>query len=485
MSALLSIAPQLGIIAMVMSLAQLLPIGVSLAYNDGTTSAFVFSMAFNCAAGYVVWVFTHRYRRDLGLRDGFLLVTLAWAGGAAFATLPLLMAIPGLSVTDAYFETMSGLTTTGATMLSNLDTLAPALNIWRGLLVWLGGMGLIVLAVAVLPLLGVGGRQIFKAETPGPMKDAKLTPRITETAKGLWVVYALISLACVLAYRFAGMTWFDAFMHMFSTMGLGGFSSHDASFGYWNSPLIEAVAIFFMLVAGINFGTHFLALRGRSARPYRYDPEAGLFVLITLASCVGVALFLLAMNVYPDFWTALRFASFNVVSIATTTGYASTDYDSWPAFAPMWMLFLCCFVSCSGSTGGGIKLIRAQILYHQLRREFVKLLHPDAVTPLKLGGQVIENKIVFAVLAFLFIYICCVVTMTLLLLASGLDAVTAFSAVIASINNTGPGLNQVGPATTYEVLSDFQTWVCTFAMLIGRLELFTVLVIFTPVFWRK
>ena len=208
-------------------------------------------------------------------------------------------------------------------------------------------------------------------------------------------------------------------------------------------------------------------------------------MLITLASCVGVALYLLAMNVYADFWTALRFASFNLVSIATTTGFSNTDYNGWPVFAPMWMLFLCCFVSCSGSTGGGIKLIRARILFIQLHREFVKLLHPDAVTPLKLGGQVIENKIVFAVLAFLFIYICCVVTMTLLLLASGLDAVTAFSAVIASINNTGPGLNQVGPATTYEVLSDFQTWVCTFAMLIGRLELFTVLVIFTPVFWRK
>ena len=485
MSALLTVAPHLGIIAMVMSLSHLLPIGVSLAYGDGTAAAFVFSMAINCAAGYIVWLLTRRYRRDLGPRDGILLVAFAWAGGAAFATLPLLMAIPGLSFTDAYFETMSGLTTTGSTVLTNLDTLAPALNIWRGLLVWLGGMGLIVLAVAILPLLGVGGRQIFKAETPGPMKDAKLTPRITETAKGLWVVYALISLACVVAFRLAGMTWLDAFVHMFSTMGLGGFSSHDASFGYWNSPLIEAVSIFFMLVAGINFGTHFLALQGRSLTPYRLDPEAGLFLLITLASCVGIALYLLALNAYADFWTALRFASFNVVSIATTTGFANTDYNLWPAFAPMWMLFLCCFVSCSGSTGGGIKLIRAQLLYLQLYREFVKLLHPDAVTPVKLGGQVIENKIVIAVLAFLFIYVCCVVAMTLMLLASGLDAITAFSAVIASINNTGPGLNQVGPATTYEVLTDFQTWVCTFAMLIGRLELFTVLVIFTPVFWRK
>jgi len=485
MHALLTVARPLGLIAMVMSLFHLLPLGVSLAYRDGAEFAFIFSMALNCAVGYLVWVTTRRHQRELTPRDGILLVVLAWCGGAAFATLPLLLAIPGLSFTDAYFETMSGLTTTGATVLSNLDVIEPSINIWRGLLEWLGGMGLIVLAVAILPLLGVGGRQIFRAETPGPMKDEKLTPRITETAKGLWVVYGMISLACVIAYGLAGMSWFDATMHMFSTMSLGGFSSHDASFGFWNSPAIEAVAIVFMLIASVNFGTHFLAISIRSAAPYRHDPEAGWCVLVILASCVGIAAYLLAMGAYPDFWTALRFASFNVVSIASTTGYANTDYNLWPIFAPMWMLFLGSFASCSGSTGGGIKMIRARLLYIQVYREFVKLVHPSAVTPAKLGGHVIENKVIFAVLAFMFIYICSIVTMTLVLMLSGLDVVTAFSATVASINNTGPGLNQVGPSTTYSALSDFQTWVLTFAMLLGRLELFTLLIVFMPVFWRK
>ncbi len=485
MTALLTVFPHLGLIAMVMSLSHLLPLGVALAYGDGTAEAFTISMIFNFAAGCAMWLGTRRNKRELTPRDGILLVVLAWCGGAAFATLPLLLAIPGLSFTDAYFETISGLTTTGATVLSNLDTLAPSLNFWRCLLVWLGGMGLIVLAVAILPLLGVGGRQIFKAETPGPMKDAKMTPRITETAKGLWVVYAMISIACVLAYRYAGMNWFDAVVHMFSTMGLGGFSSHDASFGHWNSPTIEAVAVAFMLIASINFGTHFLALRSRTLRPYRADPELGWCIGIIIASCIGIALYLQGMGVYPDFLTSLRFAAFNVVSIASTTGYASTDFNLWPIFAPMWMLFLCSFASCSGSTGGGIKMIRAQLLYIQVYREFVKLLHPTAAMPAKLGGQIMDNKIIFSVLAFLFIYIASIVTMTLLMMASGLDELTSFSAIVASINNMGPGLHKVGPATTYAVLSDFQTWICTFAMLLGRLELFTVLIVFTPVFWRK
>ena len=485
MTALFTVFPHLGLIAMVMSLSHLLPLGISLGYADGAAQAFVISMTVNFAVGCAMWLGTRHNKRDLTPRDGILLVVLAWCGGAAFATLPLLLAIPGLTFTDAYFETMSGLTTTGSSVLSDLDNLAPSLNFWRCLLVWLGGMGLIVLAVAILPLLGIGGRQIFKAETPGPMKDAKMTPRITETAKGLWVVYAIISAACVVAYYLAGMTWFDAVVHMFSTMGLGGFSSHDASFGYWDSPVIETVAIVFMLIASINFGSHFLALRSKSIAPYRADPELAWCMGIILGSCVGIALYLDWMGIYPDLLSSLRYASFNVVSIASTTGYASTDYNLWPIFAPMWMLFLCSFASCSGSTGGGIKMIRAQLLYIQVYREFVKLLHPTAAVPAKLGGQVMENKIIFSVLAFLFIYIASIVSLTLVMMASGLDDLTSFSAIVASINNTGPGLHKVGPATTYAVLSDFQTWVCTFAMLLGRLELFTVLIVFTPVFWRK
>jgi len=399
--------------------------------------------------------------------------------------LPLLFHIDTLGFTDAYFETVSGITTTGSTVLANLDKLPPSINFWRCELVWLGGMGLIVLAVAILPLLGVGGMQLYRAETPGPMKDNKLTPRITETAKGLWLVYSAITAACILCYHWAGMGWFDAVCHAFSTMGLGGFSTHDASFGFFDSVAIEAVAIAFMLIAGVNFATHFLAWRERSPCPYRADPEAGLFVLVTLGSCVLIALYLWLQGVYPEFLSALRFASFNVVSIATTTGFANTDYNLWPVFAPLWMLFLCCFVSSSGSTGGGIKMIRAQLLVKQGLREMVRLIHPSAQVPVKLGGQTIPNQIVFAVLAFMSVYGACVTAMTFLLLVSGLDFVSAFSAVIASINNTGPGLNQVGPATTYESLNDFQTWVCTIAMLLGRLELFTLLIIFTPAFWRR
>jgi len=485
MRSLLAVLRPLGGIGMVMGLTYLVPIIASLIYDDGVWRVFLQAMLFNFTLAAIVFAATHRVRYELTPRDGMLLVVGAWSGGATFAALPLFALIPGISFTDAFFEAISGLTATGATVLSGLDQLPPAVNIWRALLQWLGGMGVIVLAVAILPLLGVGGRQIFKAETPGPMKDQKLTPRIAETAKGLWVVYLLLSLACVLAYRLAGMSWLDAWVHMFTTLGLGGFSSHDASFGYWNSPLIEAVAIVFMLLACLNFGTHFLALYGRNAKPYLHDPEIRVCLLVLLGSCVGIAAYLYAFGTYADFGTALRYASFNVISVATTTGYSSTDYGLWPIFAPMWMIFLCSFVSCSGSTGGGIKMIRAQLLYIQIYREFVRLLHPSAIRPAKLDGQVVENKIIFSVLAFLFIYIASLVTIVLILLASGLDAVTAFSAGAASLNNMGPGLNQVGPATTYAVLNDFQTWVCAFAMLLGRLELFTLLIIFTPVFWRR
>jgi trk system potassium uptake protein TrkH len=349
----------------------------------------------------------------------------------------------------------------------------------------MGGMGVMVLAVAILPLLGVGGAQIFRAETPGPMKDAKLTPRITETAKGLWTVYFAMTILCISALWLAGMTWLDALIHAFSTMGLGGFSSHDASFGYWDSPAIEAVTIAFMLAASLNFATHFLAVRARSFRPYERDPEAGFVLLAMLGSALGVALFLWWTATYPSFWTALRFSAFNVVSIASTTGFANTDFALWPIFAPLWMLYLSCFATSSGSTGGGMKMIRALVLLKQSVREFTRIVHPRAVVPLKIAGHAVENNLIFAVLAFMLVYGLTMVGLSLLLIATGLDFITAFSAVTACLNNMGPGLGQVGPATNYAVLTDFQTWVCAIAMLLGRLELFTLLVVFTPAFWRK
>ncbi|MBL8491799.1 MAG: TrkH family potassium uptake protein [Rhodocyclaceae bacterium] len=472
-----------GVLLMGFAMAILVPWLYSWWIDDGARSAYDEAFLLTFGTGLGLWWVARRETHDLKVRDGFLMVVLVWTVLPVFAGLPLIIHL-GVSFTDAYFEAVSGLTTTGSTILSGLDALPPSINLWRGLLVWLGGMGLIVLAVAVLPLLGIGGRQMFKAETPGPMKDSQLTPRMAQTAKGLWAVYAAVTVACILSLHLAGMSWFDAVMHSFSTMGLGGFSSHDASFGHWNSPAIEAVTIVFMLLAGMNFATLFLAVSGRSLRPYLHDPEAPYFLGVTVASIVGIAVYLDIQGTYP-FLTAFRHVAFNLVSIATTTGFASVDYNLWPMFAPLWMLFLSSFATSAGSTGGGIKMIRAIILYKQVYRELVRAMHPNAVWPVRVGGSPVPQNILTAVLAFGFAYMCILVALTLLLSFSGLDIVSAFSAVVASVNNTGPGLNLVGPATTYEVLTDFQTWVCTLAMLLGRLEIFTLLVVLTPAFWRR
>lgn len=485
MNWLLPVCPVLGIIAMAMSLTHLLPIATSVYFDDGTTGEFGLSMVVNFAAGLALWLATRRFSSELSLREGILLVVFVWTGGAFFSSLPLLLTVPGITFTGAYFEATSGLTATGATMLTGLDDLPPSVNVWRAELQWLGGMGVIVLVVAVLPMLGVGGRQVSKSEIPGPMKEDQLTPRLTETAKGLWLIYALLTLGCFLGYRAAGMSWLDALIHSFTTLSLGGFSSHDASIGFFDSPAVEAVAIFFMLAAGLNFATHFVALRRRSPAPYVHDVEARYFALVVGASVLGIAAFLWQAGVYPGFLSALRYAAFNIISVGTTTGYATADYNLWPVFAPLWVLFLGTFLSCSGSTGGGIKMIRAVILYRQVYREFKSLAHPSAVTPLKISQHVVPNRIVFAVLAFFFVWVAILVSVTLVLGWSGLDAMTAFSAAVATLNNIGPGLHQVGPAANFAVLTDFQMWVCAFAMLLGRLELFTFLLIFTPTFWRK
>jgi trk system potassium uptake protein TrkH len=479
------LASTFGLIVVMFGLSILVPLVVSHALADGAEGAYDEAVAITLAAGAVLWLASRRYSGELQVRDGFLLVAAVYLVLPAFATLPLMLQIEGLSFTDAYFEAASGFTASGASVLSDLDRLPASINLWRAQLIWMGGMGVVVLAVAILPLLGVGGSQVFKAETPTPMKDTKLTPRITETAKGLWRVYLLLTVACGVAYWLAGMSPMDAVIHSFTTIGLGGFSSHDASFGYWDSPLVEAVAIAFMLIASINFATHFLVLRQRALAAYVRDPEAGMVVLVMLGSAVLVAAFLFGHGVYDSFPTALRFATFNVVSVASTTGYSNTDYNLWPIFAPLWMLYLCCFASSSGSTGGGIKMIRALVLLKQSLREFTRIVHPRAVAPLRVGGTPVPNSLIFAVLAYMLVYGLTMVGMSLLLTATGLDFLTAFSAVTACINNTGPGLGQVGPATTYAVLTDFQTWLCAVAMLLGRLELFTLLVVFTPAFWRR
>jgi trk system potassium uptake protein TrkH len=475
----------LGAVVAIFAVAMLAPLGVDYFADEGDLVDYDAAFLITFLGGTAVWWATRPFRRELLPRDGFLLVTLVWAVLPAFAALPLYLHLPGLSFTDAYFEAASGLTTTGATVLAGLEALPLSINVWRCLLQWIGGMGIIVLAVAILPLLGVGGSQVFRAEFTGPMKEAKLTPRIADTAKLLYAIYVGLSALCLLAYRLAGMGWADAFMHMCSTMGIGGFSSRDESFAHWDSPRIEAVAVVFMTLAGINFALHFTAWRARSPLVYLRDPEVRGYLTVLALAVLALTAFLLARDVYPDWPTALRYALFNGVSIVTTTGYANTDYNQWPIFAPIMMLFLAGFATCAGSTGGGVKMIRALILLKQARREFVRILHPRSVAPLTLGGRVIENNVIFAVLAFMLIYGASLTWLTFLLLVSGLDVVTAFTAVVACLNNIGPGLNQVGPGTNYAALNDFETWVCAFAMLIGRLELMSVLVLFTPAFWRK
>jgi trk system potassium uptake protein TrkH len=436
-------------------------------------------------SGLVLAAITQRHRRELLAKDGFLLVNLVWLVLPAYSALPLMFLVPEITWFKAYFEAMSALTATGATALSGLDHLPVSVNIWRCFLQLIGGLGIMLLVVAVLPMLGLGGMQLYKAETPGPMKDTKFTPRIAETARGLWGVYFLFSGACLLAYRWAGMSWADAFMHMCTTMGLGGFSSYDASFGHFNSPMIEWVAIVFMTLAGISFVRYFVVLRSRSILPISNDREIRTYLGVLLASTLLVMTLLLVHGVYEDGLEALRISAFHVVSLATTTGYAATDYAQWPVFAPILLMFLGCFASCAGSTGGGIKMVRMVLLIKQARRELVRIIHPRVINPVTLGGAVIPMSVMTAVLGFMLIYGGATMGLSMLLLLSGMDIVTAFSAVIATVNNIGPGLGQVGPSGNYGSLNPFQLGVLSFAMLLGRLELLSVLVLFSSHFWRK
>jgi trk system potassium uptake protein TrkH len=465
--------------------AMLAPLLLAFIARDPAQPAFLRSALLVFAPAVSVWLATRRFRRELRVRDGILLVTLIWTILPAIAAMPLLIGIPGLSFTGAYFESVSGLTTTGATVLSGLDQLPASLNLWRHLLHWFGGMGNIVLAVAILPLLGIGGMQLHRAETPGPMKDSKLTPRIAHTVKALWYVYAGLTLACALTLKLCGMSWFDAVCHAFSTLALGGFSTHDKSIGYFDSVPIELVLSFFQILAALNFATHFMVIRQRALKPYLRDSEAVALLKTLLLSVVGIAIFLQLKGTYPDFLVALRHASFNVITTATTGGFFSQDFNQWPLFAPMMMLFLSCIVASSGSTGGGLRMIRMLVLMKSAWREMLRILHPGLSMPVKISESVIENKVVMSVLAFVVVYFMSIVSLTLLLLASGLDLTSSISAVISCINSSGPGLGAIGPLSNYGVLSDFQQWVCTVAMLLGRLEVFTLVLVFTRAFWRK
>jgi trk system potassium uptake protein len=481
---LLPVAHVFAMVMMVFAAAMLAPLIMAVWELDPALWSFVVSAFATFALGALLWLATRRFKRELKTRDGLMLVALTWIALPAVAGFPLWNYLP-INFTRAYFEAASGLTTTGGTVLSALEDLPRSINLWRHLLSWLGGMGIIVLAVAIFPMLGVGGMQIYRAEMPGPMKDSRLTPRIGQTAKLLWAAYAGLTAACIVCLKFAGMNWFDAVCHGFSALSLGGFSTYDANVGHFDSIRIELVLTGFQVLAALNFATHYLAWSQRGVRAYFRDAEARAILGVLGASCVGIALFLYCKGTYPDFPTALRHATFNVVSIATDGGLHTQDYSRWPIFAPMWMLFLSSIVASSGSTGGGIKMIRTLVLAKQANRELNQLVHPNLVRPLKVGGTVIANRVVFAVLAFVFLYFMSIVTLVFVQLASGLDFITSLSSILACINNAGPGLGLVGPGSNYGVLDNFQTWVCSAAMLLGRLEIFTILVLFTPTLWRK
>jgi len=481
----LAVAHFLGLLLATFALAYALPVGCSVVMADGLWPKFLLSAALTAGSGVVLAGATLRFRRALKARDGFLLLTLGWLLIPGAAALPLLLALPGLSFTGAFFEAMSGLTTTGSTVLNGLDQLPPSLNFWRHSLHWFGGLGIIVMALAVLPLLGVGGMKLYKGQTPGSVKDERLAPRITETAKSLWLVYALITLAGIAALRICGMSWFDAICHAFSAVGLGGFSTHDLSIAYFASPAIELVLIVLMLIASLNFARHFIALRRLSLECYKVDPECKAIFAVLAVSVVGIAVLLTHDGVYADFSTSLRHAAFNVVSQATTSGLTTQDYLRWPVFAPYWMLFLSCIVCSTGSTGGGIKMFRTLLLTRQTGRELQLLIHPAAMAPVRIGGRVIPDGVGHAVLAFIFLYFMTVALLTFAMLLTGLDFDSAFSAIVASINNTAHGFGPPGAVHNFHALSALQIWICTAAMLLGRLEIFSVIVLFRPAYWRR
>ncbi|HID46410.1 MAG TPA: potassium transporter [Chromatiaceae bacterium] len=473
----------LGLLLMIFSLTMLPPILVSLGYGDGAYPAFLAAFAITLIVGAISWLPVRNQHRELRLRDGFVVVVMFWTVLSATGALPFALAeYPHLSITDAFFESISGLTTTGATVITGLDDLPKSILYYRQQLQWLGGMGIIVLAVAVLPMLGIGGMQLYRAETPGPMKDSKLTPRITETAKALWYIYLGLTVACALGYWLAGMTVFDAVGHAFSTVAIGGFSTHDASMAYFDSTAIYLVGVVFMFLAGINFALHFSVVRQKNPRVYWQDSEFRFFLLLMVLVVLATILGLHFSSTHGTFHESVVHGLFQAVSIGTTAGFTTAEWYNWPGFVAILLLFSSFVGGCAGSTGGGIKVIRFLLLIKQGMREIARLVHPNAQIPVRVGDKTIPPRVVEAVWGFFALYVASFTLMYLLLAATGIDLMTAFSAVAASINNLGPGLANVG--ANYAGLHDPAKWILCFAMLLGRLEIFTLLVLLTPVFWR-
>lgn len=471
-----------GILLLIYSLSFIPSIITALIYADGEWDVFSLSLLLSAGAGALLWLPNRRQHSELTVREGFLIVTLFWIVLGFDGALPFLLGLH-LDLTDSVFESISGFTTTGATVVLGLDRLPPSILYHRQQIQWLGGMGIIVLAVAILPLMGVGGMQLYRAETSGVAKHEKPTPRIAETARALWALYFGLTLACALAYWLAGMTAFDAIGHAFATVATGGFSTHDASIGYYDSPLIEMIATVFMLAGGVNFAIHFVAWRKLDLRVYVTDPEVRVYWLIFLGGSVIVAASLYFAGTYSSPETSIRQGVFQVASILTSTGFGTATFAAWPLHIPLVLVILSFIGGCGGSTAGGIKVLRVMLLGKMGVRQLLQLVHPQAMLAVRVGGRPVRDEVLFSVWGFYVLYIVTALMLTVAMMAAGLDLESAFGAVVATINLLGPGLGDV--ATNFTTVGPVVKWLAVFSMLAGRLEIFTLLILFLPAYWRN
>ena len=484
----LSILRIVGILVMCFSCTMLLPAFVALLYGDGGGKAFIQSFVMSAIAGAILWWACHEHKEELRSREGFLIVVAFWVVMGSLGAIPFILSDnPDLTVSSAFFEAFSGLPTTGATNIVGLDNLPKAILFYRQLLQWLGGMGIIVLAVAIIPLLGIGGMSLYRAEISGPLKENKMRPRIAETAKTLWLIYASLTLLCAFAYWLAGMSPFDAITHSFSTVSIGGFSTHDSSMAYFNSPAVNLITVAFLLISACNYALHFNAFSNLGKRnifvSYFRDPEFRFFMFIQIA-LVTICFFMLLTNHHFDgTFKNLEQAAFQSVSISTTAGYTTSSFDQWPLFLPILLLFASFIGGCAGSTGGGLKVIRILVLSLQGKRELKRLIHPNLVYPIKLGKRVLDERVIQSIWAFFSAYLLVFVACLLGVISCGVETFDAFNAVIACLNNLGPGLGSV--SSNFVSIPDSAKWILTLTMVCGRLEIFSLLVLFTPAFWKS
>ena len=473
----------LGTLLMLFSFAQIFPGFLAYFFEEREfVYNFIVTGFLTFLIGCFLFFLASEKNGDLRTKDGFIITIFFWTVLGFFGSIPFYLAeLEGVSYIDSLFESISGLTTTGATVLVGLDDMPKSLLFYRQLLQWLGGMGIIVLAVAVLPLLGVGGMQLYKAETPGPLKDSKLTPRITETAKALWFVYLSMTISCSILYKYFGMSWFDAVCHAFSTISIGGFSTHDDSFAFFSNSGLRWTAIIFMVISGINFALHYLAWTKKRLFHYFYDSEVKLYLSLLISTALITYLTLyFSENIYDEMVVD---SVFQAVSIGTTTGFLTSNYSNWPLFVPIMLLIAAFIGACAGSTGGGIKVIRALILIRQGSSEITKLIHPNAVVTIKFGRKSLDPRVSESVWGFFAVYVATFLIILMFLLSQSNDFLTAFSAVGATLNNLGPGLGAV--SENYKEITDGSKLALCIAMLLGRLEIFTLLLLFTPAFWRN